>query len=84
MPKHIEKYINNFIAILMSVVAFLAIRTLNQIDESMRSATLSIQELNQTVARVVADISYQKQSLDEQRVEINDHEIRIRGLEKNK
>lgn len=72
------------VVLLASVASFFVIRTLSQVDESLRTTALSVQELNKTVAQVVVEISHQKKDLDSQSIRIDLHENRIRSLEINR
>ena len=67
--------------VLAAVATFFIIRTLDRVDDSLKTTALSVQELNKTVTAAVVEISYQKQGLNDQKIIVENLDSRVRVLE---
>lgn len=58
------------LTIVLSVIGFFLVRTLNQIDTSMTSMTDSVNKLNSQMGTVLTEMSYQRRDIDSTQKEV--------------
>lgn len=61
-----------FLMVLITIIGFFSVRTLNSVDESLGSVTKSVNNLNENMAKVVTELSYQRRDIDVHSIEIKE------------
>lgn len=73
----IQPSIMAFIGILLSVIGFFSVRTLNQIDSSLTSVSSSVIELKQTVTQAIIEQGSLRRDVDRNTHDIEDLKRRV-------